>query len=87
MKIPKEIKIGGHLYKIDITKNEEFPSCGRLDRSKGIISIKNSLIQSEKEETLIHEIFHAINNEINETLLESLAQQLYAVLKDNKFLV
>ena len=91
MKIPKQLKIGGHTYRIIFDQvstagTSQGHSCGQLSRSKGTISINATLMQSEKEETLIHEILHGINSELNETLLDSLAQQIYGVLSDNKLL-
>lgn len=89
MNIPKKLKIGGHTYKVITEKPGEINergTCGVTNKSKGIISINKNLIQSEKECTLIHEIFHIINNELNEAVIESLSQQLYQVLRENKLL-
>lgn len=90
MKIPKKLKIGGHTYKVQLHDEGEVcagdVSCGITIRNKGILELNNSLMQSEKELTLFHEIFHVINSQLDHTLLESLAQQVYQVLKDNRFI-
>ena len=88
MKIPKKLKIGGHVYKIEYGKDGNLGDvlCGKTHTTKGIIALNKSLIQSEMEATLFHEIFHVINNQFTEVTVESLSQQLYQVLKDNKLL-
>lgn len=90
MKILKEMKIGGHKFKI-VQKELRSNLMGECDFNKNIISLQKDLPQSQKEVTLIHEILHAINsewdNQINgHIFLESIAQQLYQVLNDNKML-
>ena len=91
MKIPNKVKIGGHLYKVEFDKTPKEgtnrgQNCGGFNRANGVISINDNLIKSEKEETFIHEILHGMNSEFNETVLDSLAQQIYQVLKDNNLL-
>lgn len=93
MKIPKKLKIGGHSYEVRIVKDGDilfFAGEGATSRSSHIIEISEDYPQSEKEATLLHEIFHALNSQfdegINHILIESLSQQLYQVLSDNKML-
>ncbi len=91
MIIPKKLKIGGHVYKVILDGKIKAgtsmgQNCGQLNRFDGMISVNKNLIRTEQEETLFHEIFHAMNNEINEALVESLSQQWYQVLKDNNLL-
>ena len=77
------IKIGGHIYKVlyvDLPADD----AGVVDKTKGIIFIDKNLTKSEKEATLIHEILHIINSELDHVILDSLAQQLHQVLKQNK---
>ncbi len=83
MKIPSKLKIGGHQFTVVV---KEFEECGRTERTRNRIIIDADLTQSQKESTLIHEILHVINNEIAHPLLDSLAEQLYQVLSDNKLL-
>lgn len=90
MKIPNRIKIGGHDYKVKFHDESDICSdgadCGSTNRSKGIIEINSSLMKSEQEATFFHEIFHVMNSIIEHDLLDSLSQQIYQVLKDNKML-
>lgn len=90
MTIPKKLKIGGHIVKIDcslVLDNED----GRWESKENKIYICKSLPQTQKEVVLVHEILHACNavfgdTEIAHMILDSLSQQLYQVLKDNKLL-
>lgn len=88
MKIPKKLKIGGHMVKVDCSK--ELPGRdGEWMQQKNLIKICKTLSQSQKEVTLIHEIFHAINSEWNNSpdrhaLMDSLSGQLHQVFTDNK---
>ena len=92
MKIPKKLKIGGHSVKVVFTDRLPDNDCGYADFENDLIKIDAKLSQSMKEITLIHEIFHWINSDfhsdgvISHSLLESLSQQFYQVLKDNRLL-
>ena len=93
MKIPKKLKIGGHTYEVRLVDDGEalfLDGEGAISRDTHIIEINSRYPQSEKEATLLHEIFHALNATFDEgtnhMLVESLSQQLYQVLKDNKML-
>lgn len=88
MRIPTKLKIGGHQFKVLITDTRP-GLMGEMDTSKNTIKIDKTLPQTQKEVTLMHEIFHAINTELDNSanghaLLESLSQQLYQVFVDNK---
>lgn len=88
MKIPKKLKIGGHIYKI-IWKDDwgDNNDLGKTDFVREEIWLNKLLMsQTAKESTLIHEILHAINTTLNHELLDSLAEQLYQVLADNRLL-
>jgi hypothetical protein len=91
MKIPKKIKIGGHMVKIVFrAKVNDDNDCGEADFEKNLIVIDEKMTQTMKEETLIHEILHWLNSDFHgdspwsHSLLEALAQGIYQVLKDNK---
>jgi hypothetical protein len=90
MKIPKKLKIGGHMVTVDSTKNLRGVD-GDWDSGKNLIRISADLAKSQKEVTLFHEVFHALNATMSEqqsghNFLESFAQQVYQVLADNKLL-
>ena len=90
MKIPKKIKIGGHIFKIDMSK--KLPGLnGSCDYKTNTIAICKSLPPSQKEVTLFHEIFHAINSTLCDQhdmhkVVDSMSEQLYAVFKINNLL-
>ena len=87
MKIPKKIKIGGHIYTIKMVDGEDIDNdAGEQNRSRNIIKIRKDLPQTQIEETLIHEILHACNNGLKEEVIDGLAVTLYQVLKDAKLL-
>ena len=88
MKIPSEILIGGHTVKIKLAPLEEN---GNSDFDTNTITIDSSLPQSQRESTLIHEILHFLNSTLGDSpmghaLLDSLAEQLYQVLRTNHLL-
>lgn len=93
MTIPKQVKIGGHLYKILITKDPTLleGALALIDEHLGMIYIDGASPQSVRESALIHEIFHALNgtlgdSELGHALIESLSEQFYQVLSDNHLL-
>lgn len=88
MQIPKQLKIGGHIYRVveldEVSKDPN--TAGECDIDKLEIRLRKKQKQSAKEATLFHEIIHAINWEYDEKDVEFLAQALYQVLQDNKLL-
>lgn len=89
MTIPKTLKIGGHTIKVELKKLDNL--CGYYENKKGLIVIDSEMPQTLIESTLIHEIMHVMNSTIGEhtighSLQDSLAEQLYQVLRDNKLL-
>jgi hypothetical protein len=92
MKIPKTLKIGGHKIKVNLGKSSPHEDAvGKWDVDSNTIWIDADLPQSQKEVTLIHEILHAVNNTFSDnpiahSLVESISEQLYQVLSDNKLL-
>lgn len=85
MRIPRKIKVGGSWYNVDMSKELD-GQCGRCDLTEQTIYISKELTRDQKEVTLWHEIIHAINICIHDQSVEFLAQSLYQVLKDNKFI-
>lgn len=90
MKIPKTLKIGGHKIKVDCSKVHP-DADGMWIIAEDKIMISKDLPQTHKEATLIHEIFHVMNStigvsKVGHSLLDSLSEQFYQVLHDNKML-
>lgn len=86
MQIPKKLKIGGHHYTISLVDSEEIHDCGLQNRARNTIKIRSDLPQSQIEETLIHEILHAINGDLKEETVDFLSMAIYSILKDNKLI-
>jgi hypothetical protein len=83
---PRKLKIGAHTYKlkfIEPSEIEDGASCGVVDKNKGIIYLDTRKIDSEIGVSLIHEVLHVINDQMSHSLIEALAQQLYAFLVEN----
>jgi len=100
MKIPKELKIGARIVKIEIdnrTGDDGYNGTAYID--KGIINLKEDAPQEKKEITLLHEILHNIfhqcgwenalfekKSDSEEWLCTTLSYHLYQVLEDNDLL-
>ena len=92
MRIPKKLKIGGHVFTVHLvsekagyginTENEQ----GACNFGSCEIYLDKNQAQTQLEATFLHEILHAINGELDHELLTSLAEQLYQVLHDNRLL-
>lgn len=93
MKIPDKIKIGAHIYDISFRDDMDDSNFGVCRPSKLKIFVDSTVAQSQQEETLIHEIFHAVfaavgmskplNPEDEERDVQALAHMIYQVLKEN----
>lgn len=87
MKLPRQLKIGGHKIKITLCDLPDGIN-GEFSTVLNEIKIDSKLPDSQRAVTLLHEILHALNSEfdkdIEHILLESLSQQIYQVLTDNK---
>ena len=94
MKIPEKIKIGGATYSIvlkHLDKSDEgFSRFGETDYLQEIITINSDYPQERQEQTLFHELMHAVffessNSEesSDERLVDSTGLMLYQVFKDN----
>lgn len=93
MYFPKSIKIFGVNYKINtIDDNNVLDSRndGCLNFRKQAIYISKNYPIEQQYKILLHEILHAISNDLflnfDEQLTEQLATSLFAVLSDNKLL-
>lgn len=89
MKIPKTLRISGITWKVEQVDgsqvSEDF-AIGCMDERTQTIKLDKSLSQEMKEATLLHEIFHCIDYQLEHDLVEMLSNQLYQVLKENKLL-
>ena len=85
MKIPHAIKIGGLKYRVRIVKeiDKKDESAGETDSQKLIISLLSGQKQQALEVSFLHDMFHAINLNLDEKEVEYLAMALYQVIRDN----
>jgi Zn-dependent peptidase ImmA (M78 family) len=87
MKFPKSLRIGGHTIKVTLCDLPDGID-GEFSTDRNEIRINSKLPKSQRDVSLLHEIMHALNSEFDKDLqhiiLESLSQQLYQVLSDNK---
>lgn len=98
MKIPKTIKVGGFDWKVSF--NDEVTAEGNCFGSthhrtqKIYLENKETCSQDKVDQTLLHEILHAVwwqqglteseARQYEEFIVSSLSMGLYQVLKDNK---
>ncbi|ENZ7246183.1 ImmA/IrrE family metallo-endopeptidase [Enterococcus hirae] len=90
MKLPTNIKIGGMNYRIEEKEApDNNPQCyGVCVYHDAHIEIKTTLSKERKEQTLIHEMLHAIFfeagfEEHEEEVVNRVSIVLYQVLKEN----
>lgn len=84
MKIPETLKIGGHMYDVLVVPGEILDGdCGETEIDKSIIRINGDMPQSQQEETLLHEVIHAVDFNMSEEDVYMFSMALYQVLKDN----
>lgn len=95
--IPEKIKVGGHIIEVQVT---EFRI--QLDINDGEITDRNAdgfwdprfnriyinprLPKNQQGVTLIHEILHVIDSDLEHETVEYIAQDIYQVIKDNNLL-
>ena len=90
------VKIGGTIYEIENTlyslDDDKTTVMGDIDQVAAKIKINNldpSIAQVRKQQSLIHEILHAMifeagcENEIDEKLIKRLSMVMYQVVKEN----
>lgn len=86
MTIPKTLKIGGHVFDIVLKDFDDECDCGEVSYIEKKIYINKKLPESLLASTLIHEAMHVMNTTLDHSLLDSLAEQVYQVLRDNDLL-
>ena len=89
--IPKKVKVAGIDYEVKEVEGilERFNVLGQINYHKGVIELDNSLCQTRKEQTFVHELLHACFREAGyeeqeEEMIDRVSSVLYQVLKDNK---
>ena len=81
---PKTIKVVGKIYQIVYG---EFQNRGLCEAVKQKISIDHDLPPDEERDTILHEVFHAIEDamgiDMADRNIRCLATGMYAVFRDN----
>ena len=80
------------IKRVDVIDKDD-PILGMIDHIENVIYIKNNLTPEKEKVTLIHEILHAIFEQVgfddehdNEHLIKSLSTALYQVFQGNKII-
>lgn len=93
MNIPDKIKIGPFNYDVtiveEVQKGKEY--YGLVEFMKLTIKIQEDIARQQQEQTLLHEVVHAIlyqmgRTELNndEVFVDTFADYLYGFIQDNK---
>ena len=89
MNIPKEIKIGGLIYTVEVTENITMGAnyTGEIDYKTAAIRIRN-MNNKVMQKSLWHELFHGIYDHLgyfehDEKVIDELAGAIYAIIVDN----
>lgn len=84
LKLPKQLKIGGIIYKIELAPMGD--DLGITDYRTSCIRISEDLNDGQRLATLLHEICHCINTQLTEEQVDYLALSVNQILVDNKFI-
>ena len=87
IKVPQRIRIGGHYYEILLSDDiADRGKSGECNHKKQTLLINTSRPESQKIESLIHEIIHAIDSiygsdDMPEATVSGLSEGLYQVFQ------
>lgn len=90
MKIPSKLKIGGVVWNVkevdalemDVDNTTSGDTCHEIQT----IRLRKNLSPEMKEQTFFHELFHAMDLQLEHNAVELLAIIFHQVLKENKLL-
>jgi len=88
MKIPKQIKVGGHIIKVERHKENENDNLGFYTSFHEIVSVRDDLpIGSKATEVFLHEILEVIKMKydikIDHKDLNIVSEILFAIMREN----
>ena len=97
MKIPKQIIIGPHIYKVTFEKGLDYNhnALGQSRHTKGQIVLEPEQSTTQLEDSFIHEMLHCIDAQVKfasttksvaEDSIRRLSPMLLQVLKENNLL-
>lgn len=82
---PTEIKIVGKVYRVE--KIEDLPDQGNCNNQKLQIMIQNGNALQQEQDTVLHEVLHAIDYSVqakmNERQITVMASGLLSVMQEN----
>ena len=91
MRVPKQLSIAGHTIQVKYVKVLRYggDDCwGLWDDDKHIIYLKMGMDKTREMEVLLHESMHAIEDiidiELGEEILDRLAREVLALIRNNK---
>ena len=100
MRIPKKLKVGGHIYKVDdnYTFKERTDISGQAKHEDGHIRMTRKtqsgvpVTRSKMEQCFIHELLHCVDatynaDKLDEETIMRMSEGLYQVLNDNEMLL
>jgi len=86
--MPDDIKIGGVRYKIIPADSKVIDASGKIIFGSAVIHLDETLQHDMALATLLHEVIEVINEEnelkLKHRVIQTLATQLFQVLKDNE---
>jgi hypothetical protein len=90
MRIPKTLKIGGHIYTVEVVDRlvSGINYVGEIDYNNNKISISKNQDVNRQHQTFLHEVIHGIYNNLgytdhDEKQVDELAHALYQLIVDN----
>jgi hypothetical protein len=88
-KVPGQVRILGKDYEIKVF--EDFEDCGQCDDLKQTIKLQANMPMTLEQDTLLHEVIHALDfnmkTSMKERQVSALASGLIAVFRDNPHFV
>ena len=96
MKIPTEVKVGPHIYRVVVDEDRLLVDSGQLghtNKEKLIIAIEADQAPSQLADTLIHELVHAMLSSMGldegteERVANGLAPDILLLMQDNPELI
>ena len=83
------MEILGIKYQINLVNDNQLNAMGICDHNRSVINISNILSQDRREAILLHEIIHAICEQLNidleEIEVDNLSVALYEIHKANNY--
>ena len=87
--LPSRVTVGGHEFAVDVVErvSKQADLRGEIDHLNGNIRIMQEMVDSRKEECLLHEVFHEIEQQAHLGLEErdiwTISEGFYAFIKQN----